>query len=156
MSIPTDVTRLRYIVLALQREGNRMFQDRLKPLGITPSQAEVLHVLSGHESLSLKDIGAQLFCETGSPSRLLSTMVERQLVSGEPSATDRRAVLYSLTERGRLLAKMARTAEEDVESAFASTAVNAGELATALAELLKDRPAYEALRRRGIISDTSE
>lgn len=37
---------LRYLILAIQREGNRLLAAELRPLGVTPSQAEVLRVLS--------------------------------------------------------------------------------------------------------------
>ena len=37
---------LRYLILAIQREGNRLLAADLRPLGITPSQAEVIRVLA--------------------------------------------------------------------------------------------------------------
>ena len=60
---------LRYLVLAIQREGNRLLAAELKPLGITPSQAEVLRVLRDHGPLTLNALGGLLVCETSnSPS----------------------------------------------------------------------------------------
>jgi len=44
---------LRYLILAIQREGNRLFASELRPLGVTPSQAEVLRVLNDHGPLTL-------------------------------------------------------------------------------------------------------
>ena len=39
------VEELRFLILAAQREGNRMLSHALRPLGITPAQAEVLRLL---------------------------------------------------------------------------------------------------------------
>ena len=47
-----EAEELRYLVLAAQREGNRMLAKGLHPLGLTPSQAEVLRVLQDHQPLS--------------------------------------------------------------------------------------------------------
>src|SRR5512132_4399231 len=72
---------LRYLVLAIQREGNRLLAAELKPLGITPSQAEVLRVLRDHGPLTLNALGGLLVCETGnSPSRLVDRLVARGLI----------------------------------------------------------------------------
>ena len=43
------IEELRYLILAAQREGNRLFAEALRPLRLTPSQAEVLRVLQDHE-----------------------------------------------------------------------------------------------------------
>jgi len=53
------------LVLAIQREGNRLLAAELKPLGITPSQAEVLRVLRDYGPLTLNALGGLLVCETG-------------------------------------------------------------------------------------------
>src|SRR3954451_20095746 len=72
---------LRYLVLAIQREGNRLLAAELRPLGITPSQAEVLRVLRDHGPLTLNALGGLLVCETGnSPSRLVDCLVAQGLV----------------------------------------------------------------------------
>src|SRR5262245_7452406 len=75
------VEELRYLVLAIQREGNRLLAAELRPLGITPSQAEVLRVLRDHGPLTLNALGDLLVCETGnSPSRLVDRLVAQGLV----------------------------------------------------------------------------
>jgi hypothetical protein len=48
---------LRYLILALQREGNRLLAAGLRPLGLTPSQAEVLRVLAERQPLTLSALG---------------------------------------------------------------------------------------------------
>ena len=93
---------LRYLILAAQREGNRMLAQALKPLGVTPSQAEVLSLLRTRRPLSLNGLGDLLVCESGnSPSRLVDRLVAAGLVMRQTDDTDRRHVKLSLTPEGR-------------------------------------------------------
>src|SRR5499425_1477081 len=98
------IEELRYLILAAQREGNRLFAEALRPLRLTPSQAEVLRVLQDREPLSLIALGDLLVCETGSPSRLVQGLVEDDLVERLPSATDKRMVTLTLSNLGREMA----------------------------------------------------
>ena len=96
-----QLTELRYLVLAGQRATNRMLADMLKPLGLTPSQAEILRVLAAHGPLSLAGLGALLVCEPGSPSRIVSSLARRGLVCRDSGTEDRRTIRLSLTAAGR-------------------------------------------------------
>ena len=82
--------RLWVLILAAQRESQRMLSEALRPLGITPAQGEVLSVLSSHPPLTLNALGERLVCETGSPSRLVSGVVRRGWV-GRAAAAGRGA-----------------------------------------------------------------
>ena len=48
---------LRFLILGTQREGNRFFSALLAPLGLTPSQAEVLRCLAEAEGALLDMFG---------------------------------------------------------------------------------------------------
>src|SRR6266581_8813282 len=98
------IEELRYLILAAQREGNRFLAKALRPLRLTPSQAEVLRVLQEHEPLSLIALGDLLVCESGSPSRLVNGLVEADLVKRVPSATNGRMVTLTLTAKGEEMA----------------------------------------------------
>lgn len=103
---------LRYLVLAIQREGNRLLAAELRPLGITPSQAEVLRVLRDHGPLTLNALGGLLVCETGnSPSRLVDRLVAQGLVQRSVDKVDRRYLALTLTAPGRALHRRVVTAE---------------------------------------------
>lgn len=92
---------VRYLVLALQREGNRQLAQGLAPASVTPSQAEAISLLAQHKVLSLRDLGTRLVCETGdSPSRLIDRLVNRGLVRKVRSEVDRRAISLTLTDLG--------------------------------------------------------
>lgn len=93
---------LRYAILALQREGNRALAAGLKPLGLTPAQAEVLRVLADHAPLTLAGVGELLLCETGTgPSRLVDRLVARGLVVRTIEKSDRRSIKLVLSAAGR-------------------------------------------------------
>jgi len=142
---------LRFLILACQREGNRMLAAELKPLGVTPSQAEVIRVLGDHGPLTLNAVGELLVCETGTnPSRLVDRMVGRGLVAREPDAEDRRSVSLSLTGDGRRLNRRISTLESRfyalLEGALEGQPVEAA-LAT-LRTLAGELPAGQAVARR--------
>jgi len=99
----TPAEELRYLVLALQREGNRQLSDVLKPLNLTPAQAEVLQVLDQFGQLTLSELGERLVCETGSPSRLVKTMVKAGYIVKTPDPLDGRAVNLSLSDTGQAM-----------------------------------------------------
>jgi DNA-binding MarR family transcriptional regulator len=144
-------SELRYLILGAQREGNRTLTELLKPIGVTPSQAEVLSVLAdAGEPLSVRDVGERLVCETGSPSRLVSSMVSAGLVARESHPDDARAVSLSLTAKGRKTA--ARVGEVDAAIAgLITTLFSEREIATltrALRKFVADRPAGRAVAKR--------
>jgi DNA-binding MarR family transcriptional regulator len=97
----TPAEEFRYLVLAAQREGNRMLRDALRPLGLTPSQAEAIRVLRDHGPLALVDLGVLLVCETSSPSRLVDGLVVSGFVDRVAAPADRRRVVLTLTDVGR-------------------------------------------------------
>jgi DNA-binding MarR family transcriptional regulator len=104
---------LRYLVLAAELEGKRQLAQQLRPLGLTPSQAEVLRVLADYAPLSLTGLGSLLVCESGtSPSRLVDRIVARGLVDRRPGTTDGRAVELTLTPEGQRLSREVTAIEQ--------------------------------------------
>lgn len=128
------VERFRYLVLAAQREGNRLLAELLRPLGLSPSQAEVLRVLADTPGLSLQQLGRRLVCEAGSPSRLVDGLVRAGLVTREPDEADRRAVRLRLTTGGQIAADAVAARESDLD-ALLETALDAAGIAAANAAL---------------------
>ena len=144
--------KFRYLVLAAQREGNRMLAAALRPLGLTPSQAEVLRVLGDHAPLTLTGLGEMLVCESGTnPSRLVDRMVELGLVDrATPDAGDRRQVILQLTAKGRELEGAVRGIEEAMYAGLDGDGTDA-ELATVIAVLervVAGHPSGDAIAAR--------
>lgn len=117
---------IRFLILSLQREGNRQLTQALSPASITSAQAEVLSLLFQYGALSLKDLGRLLVCETGeSPSRLVDRLVANGLVRKEKSNTDRRGVVLSLTDTGNrayreVIAPVESSIRERIQAALPS------------------------------------
>lgn len=109
----TPLNEFRYLVLAAQRDGNRLLAEALRPLGVTPAQSEVLTVLAGQSPLSLQALGERLVCETGSPSRLVAAMVSAGWVARRPSSEDQRRVELSLTPSGAAVSAQVAALEQE-------------------------------------------
>lgn len=143
--------RLRYLVLGAQREGNRWLANELRPLGLTPSQAEVLRVLADAAPLSLSALGTLLVCESGTnPSRLVDRLVAVGLVERRPLETDRRGVILTLTTEGARLERGVRSIEERMYADL-DRAASQAELAAAieiLERFVAGRPSGTALAAR--------
>ncbi|HEY4036864.1 MAG TPA: MarR family transcriptional regulator [Ktedonobacteraceae bacterium] len=141
---------LRYLILAAQREGSRLFAEQIRPLGLTPAQAEVLTVLHEAQPLSLIEVGERLVCEAGSPSRLVDGMVHAELVERIPSSTDQRKVSLTLTERGEHLYQQVAQIEQFFTHLVSSWDDQAtlDTVVSALWQFVGDKPAGRALARR--------
>ena len=97
---------LRYIVLAAQRDGNRALAAQLRPLGLTPAQAEVLTVLArSARPLTVREVGDRLVCEPGSPSRLVASLATAGLIDRTVDPRDARAWTLELSAHGRQAAE---------------------------------------------------
>ncbi|AWS40318.1 MarR family winged helix-turn-helix transcriptional regulator [Streptosporangium sp. 'caverna'] len=142
---------LRYLILAAQREGNRLLGQALRPLGITSSQAEVIRILQDRGSLTLNGLGDLLVCESGnSPSRLVDRLASAGLVNRQVSAHDRRHIELSLTEEGLRLARLIIEIEEDLYRSIDAAAEghDLDEITGFLRTFVADLPAGQALARR--------
>ncbi len=147
---------LRYLILAIQREGNRVLAAGLRPLGLTPSQGEVLRVLRDYQPLTLSGLGELLICEHGNnPSRLVDRLVSAGLVQRDTHAGDRRQVTLTLTEDGQTNAGRVSAVEDQMYEAL--DALTAGQpvpqTLKTLRALAAAFPVAEALHRRNRSTD---
>ena len=144
--------QLRYLVLAAQRDGNRWLAGQLRPLGLTPSQAEVLRVLGDRAPLSLTGLGELLICESGTnPSRLVDRLVDVGLVARTAAdAGDRRQVRLALTARGHELEARVRAIEEGMYEQLgrAGSDEEVAAVLEVLGRVVAGRPSGEAFVRR--------
>jgi MarR family transcriptional regulator, organic hydroperoxide resistance regulator len=147
----SQAEELRYLVLAAQREGNRLLAARLRPLGLTPAQAEVLSLLNERKVLTLSGLGELLVCESGTnPSRLVDRLVTQGLVERTRSATDGREVLLQLTNTGRRAAAQTAAIERELHASLEALATRHDLDATLalLRDFIGDLPSGQALARR--------
>jgi MarR family transcriptional regulator, organic hydroperoxide resistance regulator len=142
---------LRYLVLAAQREGNRLLTALLRPLGLTTAQAEVISLLSDRKVLTLGGLGELLVCESGTnPSRLVDRLVTQGLVERIRSTTDGREVLLQLTNTGRRAAGQVAVVEGELYASLEVLAARHDVEATLalLHEFIRDLPSGQAVARR--------
>jgi DNA-binding MarR family transcriptional regulator len=143
---------LRYLVLAVQRDGNRALAALLRPLGLTPSQAEVIGVLARSERpLTLRQVGDRLVCEPGSPSRLVSSLAAAGLIDRTPNPDDARAWTLALSAQGRRIAQKLGRVEARFHADLASRLGSGRDAETTLRVLRRlagDGPSAAALQRR--------
>ena len=146
-----NAERIRYLALAVQREGNRRLTVDLKPLGLTPAQSEVLRILGDNAPMTLTALGRMLVCESGTnPSRLVDRLVDAGLVCRIASDSDRRQVTLTLSEEGKARELDVRAVEDriyvDLESTFG--AIDVDGLIAYLELLVTGQPAGMALAER--------
>jgi DNA-binding MarR family transcriptional regulator len=141
----------RYLVLAAQREGNRMMADLLRPAGLTTAQAEAMSVLANaSRPLTVRELGQRLVCEQGSPSRLAQTLVAKGLAVAGSDERDRRKTTLKLTPEGSRVARLVARAEARLFEILAPS-INPAALDTAsdvLRSIVAGLPAGQALQLR--------
>ncbi|BCL29646.1 MarR family winged helix-turn-helix transcriptional regulator [Streptomyces aurantiacus] len=143
-------SELRYLLLAAQREGARQMTGQLKPLNLTPAQAEILLVLAERAPLTLAELGRLIVCESGSPSRIVDTLTKRGLVDREPGQVDRRVVHLRLTSRGEELMPVLRTIDARTDAMIVDrlSAEEQAVMTRGLRRILDGTPSGTALAAR--------
>jgi DNA-binding MarR family transcriptional regulator len=117
---------------------NRVYKPLLARLGLTYPQYLVMLVLWEGDGLSVKDIGEQLFLDSGTLTPLLKRLEAAELVKRSRSTEDERQVLIALTSRGQALREKARAVPQAI---LAASACSVSELLAMKKELvaLRDR-----------------
>ncbi|MDA0164389.1 MarR family transcriptional regulator [Solirubrobacter ginsenosidimutans] len=146
------VEELRYLVLAAQRDGNRALAALLRPLALTPAQAEVINVLARAERpLTVREVGDHLVCEPGSPSRLVASLAEAGLVARSVDPRDARAWTLELSESGRQAAEAVRAVDARLHDELRAGLTSQSDIEAALRvlrQLAPDGASAAALGRR--------
>lgn len=148
-----EAEMLRYLILAAQRQGNRMLNDQLAHLGLTSSKAEVLRVLDSHQPLSVREIGELLVCETGSPSRLIKSMVEAGWLERITNPSDSRSNLLKLSQKGKDKTKEVEDIEKQLYADFNKvlTEKETSDTNDVLSKLVRSMSDTSGLEKRNLI-----
>ncbi|BDR60605.1 winged helix DNA-binding protein [Lactobacillus xylocopicola] len=75
-----NIEELRYLIKAADKEGEAQFARMLVPLDVTPSQNEILKILSKNNGLSIAQIGDMLICGSDNPSRLVERLLNKGMI----------------------------------------------------------------------------
>ncbi|MGK5509986.1 MarR family winged helix-turn-helix transcriptional regulator [Brevibacillus formosus] len=95
--------QLCFTLYALSREITRMYRPYLEEMGVTYPQYLVLLALWEHGECTVKELGEQLYLDSGTLTPLLKRMQESRLVTRDRSKEDERVVVIRLTEKGHSL-----------------------------------------------------
>ena len=108
-----DASRVWYRMLRLQARMNVAIASRLKALGLSIPQCDVLTTLTEREGLSQQELAARLYVTKGNISGLVDRLVIARLVERRSIESDRRFHAIYLTPEGRRLAQLAIKAQRD-------------------------------------------
>ena len=90
-----------YSVFRMQKALYRLVREDAARVGITEVQLIILYTLLKKENIRLNDLAEKLNLSNSNVSGTVDRLVSAGLVARETSKQDRRAVVLSLTDRGR-------------------------------------------------------
>lgn len=104
---PRLKNQLYFPLYACAKEVARKYQPMLKAIGLTYTQYIVMMVLWERRKVSVRELGEQLYLDSGTLTPLLKRLEAQGLVTRERSIRDERSVIVSLTGRGDMLREKA-------------------------------------------------
>lgn len=114
----------------------KLYQSRLKPLGLTYPQYLVLLALWEKDNVTVSEIGARVQLDSGTLSQLLKRLEESGLISRRRDVgRDERKVLISLTEQGQELKVRAAGVPADMISVMDTPIEELSDLTVRVAQL---------------------
>ena len=99
--------RLWFRLIRLEARMQAAVGDRLRQIGVSIPQCDVLTTLSEREGVSQQQLAERLYVTKGNISGLLDRLEHAGLVERRPAATDRRQYSIHLTDTGRVMAEKA-------------------------------------------------
>lgn len=150
---------LRFVIKGCERESMAIFDNLLKELKLTANQVEVLTVLSKYGPLSVKDLGNLLICEKKSPSRLIRTLIKKNLLVKEQDQQDKRISLIALSTKGKKILPVVQAKDEAFNQLIAKHIPKQSEvkqLIQILTTYLKGTKSLEKIKRRFNLSKIKE
>lgn len=95
--------QLCFPLYAVSKEITRCYTPFLDKLDLTYPQYLVMLVLWENDAISVNQIGARLYLDSGTLTPLLKRLQTKGLVERTRSQTDERSVIIRLTEQGKAL-----------------------------------------------------
>lgn len=113
--------QLCFAVYSAAHALNRVYKTLLGPLGLTYPQYLVMLILWEKDDVSVKEIGARLYLDSGTLTPLLKRLEHSGLVVRRRGTEDERQVLITLTPQGRSLRAQAKHIPEEILCATGSS-----------------------------------
>jgi DNA-binding MarR family transcriptional regulator len=110
---PADEMRVWFRFLRLHQRVSLAMSSRLKQIGLSVPQFDLLSTLSEREGITQSELAERLYVTKGNVSGLVDRLLEAGLVERRPIANDRRSYALHLTEKGGGLAQRGLEAQRD-------------------------------------------
>ncbi len=120
--------QLCFPLYACSREVVKRYRPLLEPLGLTYTQYIVMLVLWEQEEISVRDLGAKLFLDSGTLTPLLKKMEKAGLLTRCRSHQDERVLQIRITPKGMDLREQAVSIPLQLSSCVSLTLDEAREL----------------------------
>ncbi len=92
-----------FTIYACSREITKLYRPLLQELGLTYTQYVTMLALWERDNVTVSELGARLYLDSGTLTPLLKKLESAGLVARRRDRKDERNVLVSLTEAGRAL-----------------------------------------------------
>jgi DNA-binding MarR family transcriptional regulator len=142
MSDNVSSTQLFDLVYQSAKVLRTEYAERLQPMHLTPSHTRVLRTLAGlDEPVKVAELAVRLGIRPRSATGLLSELVSSGLVRRRSNPTDGRAVMVSLTPKGRRTWERILAMADDVATTFFASVPqpSRNQMAKGLARALEQR-----------------
>lgn len=106
-------TRIWFRFLRLHQRGHSVMSQRLKAIGLSVAQFDLLSTLTESEGITQRDLAERLYVTKGNVSGLVDRLVEARLVDRRAIPGDRRSYALHLTEDGRRLAALGMETQQN-------------------------------------------
>ena len=122
---------------ACAKEVVRRYKPFLDEIDLTYTQYITMMVLWEEKSLSVKQLGARLYLDSGTLTPVLKTLEKKGLVKRERSKEDERSLIVTITEEGEQLKDKAVTIPQQLAGCLELDMETAAQLYTILHKLME-------------------
>jgi DNA-binding MarR family transcriptional regulator len=135
--------QLCFPLYACARKVTGLYTPFFKPLGITYTQYIVFLALWEKDDVSVSDLCARLYLDSGTLTPLLKKMEQEGYINRTRSASDERVVRITLTEKGREMEERAADIPMQVGSCIPLNPEEAATLYALLSKILAKETTHE-------------
>ena len=96
-------SQLCFPLYACSREMIKLYKPWLDEIGLTYTQYITMMVLWEHKSMTVKELGQELFLDSGTLTPLLKKLEEKGFVTRRRSELDERNLIVTITEKGEAM-----------------------------------------------------
>jgi DNA-binding MarR family transcriptional regulator len=94
---------------------NKHLVNALEPTGLTQKQVAILWLVDEHPGITKSDLARLLWVERATIQIMVKSLVDRDLITQEPSSIDGRRIVLSLTDQGEAILPRAKHAVDEHE-----------------------------------------